>query len=133
MEQQSVRLHETNEGRETQQGIAGFEGTNAFLFMIAVGLGMLFFRKMSEGQNPNMAMAVGVASIPMLVVMAYVFGLKQGKSASYDVELGEWLIIKLTKAPYFSPRQVEPLALPWVDDPTRQETGNDARKKEQES
>ena len=63
MEQQSVRLHETNEGRETQQGIAGFEGTNAFLFMIAVGLGMLFFRKMSEGQNPNMAMAAATSTM----------------------------------------------------------------------
>lgn len=136
MEQQSVRLHETNEGRETQQGIAGFEGANAFYFMIAVGLGLLFFRKMSEGQNPSMLLASGVASIPMLVVMAYVFGLKQGKPASYDVELGEWLIIKMTKNPYFSPRQVEPLALSWIDDPMRNEKnsgGNKGPKKEKES
>lgn len=128
MEQQGVRLHETNEGRETQQGIAGFEGANAFFFMFAVGLGLLLFRKMSEGANPNMLMAVGVASIPMLVVMAYVFGLKQGKPASYDVELGEWIIIKATQNPYFSPRQVEPISLPWVDDPMRKEKTQEARK-----
>jgi hypothetical protein len=121
MENQGVRLHETNEGRETQQGIAGFEGANAFFFMFAIGMGMLLFRKMSEGQNPNMLLAAVVASIPMMVVMAYVFGLKQGKPASYDVELGEWLIIKLTKNPYFSPKQVEPLALSWVDDPPGKE------------
>lgn len=121
METQGVRLHETNEGRETQQGIAGFEGANAFYFMIALGLGMLFFRKMSEGQDPNMLLAIVVGSLPMVVAMSYVFGLKQGKPASYDVELGEWLIIKATQNPYFSPRQIEPLALPWVDDPMRKE------------
>ena len=127
MEQQGVRLHETNEGRETQQGIAGFEGANAFFFMFAIGLGMLLFRKMSEGANPNMLVAAGVASIPMLVVMAYVFGLKQGKPPSYDVELGEWLIIKLTQTPYFSPRQVEPIALPWVEDSRRKESSVEAK------
>jgi hypothetical protein len=130
MEQQGVRLHETNEGRETQQGIAGFEGANAFFFMFAIGLGMLLFRKMSEGANPNMLLAAGVAGTPMLVVMAYVFGLKQGKPPSYDIELGEWLIIKLTQNPYFSPRQVEPLALPWVDDSMSKETTAEAKKKE---
>jgi hypothetical protein len=59
-----------------------------------------------------------------------VFGLKQGKPPSYDIELGEWLIIKLTQTPYFSPRQVEPLALPWVDDSMSKETTAEAKKKE---
>lgn len=119
MEQQGVRLHETNEGRETQQGIAGFEGANAFYFMLAVGLGMMLFRRFSEGQNANMGVAVLIASIPFIVVSAYVFGLKQGKPKSYDMELGEWLLVKLTRASYFSLRQVEPMSLPWVDDPAK--------------
>ena len=121
MEQQGIRLHETNEGRETQQGIAGFEGMNALFFMVALGLAMILFRKMSEGQNPNMMVAIIVAAIPMVLVSLYVFGLKQGKPASYDIELGEWLIIKASSNPYFSPRQIEPISLPWVDDPTKKE------------
>ena len=116
MEEGRVRLHETNEGRDTQQGIAGFEGANAFYFMLAIGLGLLLFRKFSEGANPNMSLAMIIAAIPMVVVSAYVFGLKQGKPPSYDVELGEWLIIKLSQAPYFSPRQAEKLSLPWFED-----------------
>jgi hypothetical protein len=122
MEQQGIRLNETNEGRETQQGIAGFEGANAFYFMLAVGLGMLLFRKFANGTPPNVGMGIVMASIPIIVASAYVFGLKQGKPASYDVELGEWLIIKLTRNPYFSPRQVEPVALPWLDDPNKEDT-----------
>lgn len=116
MEQQGIRLHETNEGRETQQGIAGFEGLNALFFMFALGLAMLIFRKYASGANPNMLLAIGLASIPLIIVSAYCFGLKQGKPASYDVELGEWLIIKASNAPYFSPRQVEPMSLPWLAD-----------------
>jgi hypothetical protein len=42
--------------------------------------------------------------------------LKQGKPASYDIELAEWLIIKLTGVNFFSPRQVQPLKVPWLDD-----------------
>ncbi|MEQ1751611.1 MAG: hypothetical protein ABL974_19470 [Prosthecobacter sp.] len=116
MEQQGVKYHETNSGRETQQGIAGFEGLNALWFMLALGLSLMFFRKMMDGDQPNMMMAALVAAIPLLVVSLYVFGLKQGKPASYDIELGEWLIIKATSTPYFSPKQVETLHLPWMED-----------------
>jgi len=59
------------------------------------------------------------ASIPIVVVSAYCFGLKQGKPASYDVELFEWLIIKASGTPYFSPSKVESITLPWVDDPVK--------------
>lgn len=119
MEQQSVKLHETNEGRETQQGIAGFEGMNALFFMIALGLAMLIFRRYAGETNPNMPLAIGLASIPIVLVSLYCFGLKQGKPASYDVELAEWLIIKASKGPYFAPSKVEPISLPWVDDPSK--------------
>jgi len=119
MEHQGIRLHETNEGRETQQGIAGFEGFNALYFMFALGFALLIFRKFAEGADSNMPLAIVLASIPLIVVSLYVFGLKQGKPASYDVELGEWLIIKASRAPYFSPRQVEPMTLPWVDNPNK--------------
>lgn len=115
MEQQSVKLHETNEGRETQQGIAGFEGMNALYFMVALGMSMLLFRRYASGQDASMMLAIGLASIPLIVVSAYCFGLKQGKPPSYDVELAEWLIIKASKGPYFDPSKVEPMALPWVE------------------
>ncbi|SKB05231.1 hypothetical protein SAMN02745166_04209 [Prosthecobacter debontii] len=122
MEQQGIRLHETNEGRETQQGIAGFEGLNALFFMFALGLAMLIFRKYASGTNPNMLLAIGLASIPLIIVSAYCFGLKQGKPPSYDVELGEWLIIKASKNPYFSPRQVEPMSLPWLTESSKEKS-----------
>lgn len=121
MEQQSIKLHETNEGRDTQQGIAGFEGMNALYFMLGLGMSMLIFRKFASEQNANMPMAILLASIPLIVVSAYCFGLKQGKPPSYDVELAEWLIIKASNGPYFAPSKVEPIAIPWVDDPGKKD------------
>jgi len=116
MEQQSIRLHETNEGRETQQGIAGFEGMNALFFMFALGMAMMIFRRFASGPDANTTLAIALASIPLVLVSLYCFGLKQGKPPSYDVELLEWLIIKASGAPYFSPQKVEPLELPWIED-----------------
>lgn len=121
MEQQAVKLHETNEGRDTQQGIAGFEGMNALYFMLGLGLSLLIFRKYASEQNANMPLAIGLASIPLILVSLYCFGLKQGKPPSYDVELAEWLIIKASKGPYFAPSKVEPISLPWVDDPAKKD------------
>lgn len=119
MEQQGVKLHETNEGRDSQQGIAGFEGANALWFILAFGMAMLIFRNMASAPDASMPTAILVASIPLVLVSLYCFGLKQGKPPSYDVELFEWLIIKAAKTPYFAPSKVEPITLPWVDDPTK--------------
>jgi hypothetical protein len=115
MEESKVRYYETNEGRETSQGFAGFQGNNVLLLICAVGLSLL----LSQGVN-NLGFPVWgnllVMGLPVFVVSAYVFGLKQGKPASYDIELAEWLIIKLTGVNFFSPRQVQPLKVPWLDD-----------------
>ncbi|MBE2283521.1 MAG: hypothetical protein IAE77_08660 [Prosthecobacter sp.] len=119
MDHQGVKLHETNEGRETQQGIAGFEGANALWFMLAFGLAIMMFQGLAKKPGASIPLALLLASIPIVLVSLYCFGLKQGKPPSYDVELFEWLIIKLSGTPYFSPSKVEPIALPWVDDPTK--------------
>ena len=119
---QGIRLHETNEGREVQQGIAGFEGMNALFFMGALMLSLLIFRKMAGEQNANMTLAVLFASIPLVLVSLYCFGLKQGKPPSFDIELGEWLIIKASGGSYFSPKQVEPLALDWIEEPKNKDS-----------
>lgn len=122
MEQGSVIYRETNEGRETLQGFAGFEGNNVLLLLGAVGLSLV----MSQGVD-NLGLPlwanIFIMAAPVLAVSAYVFGLKQGKPKSYDIELAEWLIIKATGTNYMSPKQVQPMKLPWL------ETGKDSSAK----
>lgn len=114
MEESKVRYHESNEGRETHQGFAGFEGNNVLLLLVSVGISLILSQGVDNLQLPVWANLL-IMAMPVLVVSAYVFGLKQGKPASYDIELAEWLIIKLTGINYFSPRQVEPMKLPWTE------------------
>ena len=108
-----VVYHETNEGRETSQGIAGFEGNNALWFILAVGLAILIFRQGSMFMSMPATMAA--ASCPIVLVSLYVFGLKQGKPNSYDIELFEWIVVKLSKQSYFGPKYTEPFDLEWVN------------------
>jgi hypothetical protein len=129
MEESKVRYYETNEGRETSQGFAGFQGNNVLLLIGAVGLSLL----LSQGVD-NLGFPVWgnvlVMGLPVFVVAAYVFGLKQGKPSSYDIELAEWLIIKLTGVNFFSPKQVQPLKLPWLEnsnETTSKKNGKDGK------
>jgi hypothetical protein len=112
MEESRVHYHETNEGREVHQGFAGFEGNNVLLLLAAIGLSLV----LSQGVD-NLGLPLWgnllIMAMPIVLVSAYVFGLKQGKPKSYDVELAEWLIIKFTGTNYFSPKQVQKLKLPW--------------------
>jgi len=114
MDEAKVRYYETNEGREVSQGFAGCQGNNVLLLIGAVGLSLI----LSQGVN-NLGFPVWanvlIMSAPVLVVSAYVFGLKQGKPSSYDIELFEWLIIKMTGVNFLSPKQVQPMKLPWLE------------------
>lgn len=114
MEDSRIVYRETNEGREVNQAFAGFEGNNVLLLLAAVGLSLILSQGVDNLGFPLWGNIVIMAA-PIVLVSAYVFGLKQGKPKSYDIELAEWLIIKLTGMNYFSPKQVQPLKLPWTE------------------
>lgn len=129
MDEAKVRYYETNEGREVSQGFAGFQGNNVLLLIGAVGLSLI----LSQGIN-NLGFPVWanflIMGAPVIVVSAYVFGLKQGKPPSYDIELFEWLIIKATGVNFLSPKQVQPLKMPWLEntkDSTSRKTSTDGK------
>ena len=114
MDEQKVRYYETNEGREVSQGFAGFQGNNGLLLLGAVGLSLMLSQGVERMGLPFWGNIL-IMSLPVLVVSAYVFGLKQGKPPSYDIELAEWLIIKAGRVNFLSPKQVEPMKLPWTE------------------
>jgi hypothetical protein len=122
-----IRYHETNEGREVSQGLAGFEGTNVLLLIGAMGLSLILSQGVDNLGLPLWANIV-IMAMPIVVVSAYVFGLKQGKPKSYDIELAEWLIIKIAKVNFFSPSQVEKVKLPWTEPLKKQELAAYAKK-----
>ncbi len=114
MEETKVRYYETNEGREVSQGFAGFEGSNVLLLIGAIALALILSQGVDNLGLPVWANGI-IMMLPLIIVSAYVFGLKQGKPPSYDVELAEWLIIKLGGVNFLSHKQVQPLKLPWLE------------------
>ena len=72
-EEAKVVYHETNEGRDSDQGFAGFEGENAIWFICSVGLALLIFRQSMDAMKLATSVALGVSSIPIVLVSLYVF------------------------------------------------------------
>jgi hypothetical protein len=82
----------THAGDDSDGKIWGIEGLNILLILagliLSVGLSMVLFRH----QVHSVLVSFGVGSLPLVLTVAYVFGLRQGKPRSYDTDLLETFI-----------------------------------------
>jgi hypothetical protein len=79
----------THAGDDSDGKIWGIEGVNILLILagliLSVGLSMMLFRQ----QAHSVLVSFGVGSLPLVLTVAYVFGLRQGKPRHYDTDLLE--------------------------------------------
>lgn len=79
----------THAGDDSDGKIWGIEGINILLILtgliLSVGLSMMLFRQ--QAHSPFVSFGVG--SLPLVLMVAYVFGLRQGKPRHYDTDLLE--------------------------------------------
>jgi hypothetical protein len=79
----------THAGADSDGRIWGIEGINILLILagliLSVGLSMMLFRQ--QAHSPFVSFGVG--SLPFLLMLAYVFCLRQGKPRHYDTDLLE--------------------------------------------
>ena len=82
----------THAGDDSDGKIWGIEGLNILLILagliLSVGLSMVLFRH----QAHSVFVSFGLGSLPLVVMVAYVFGLRQGKPKRYDSDLLETFI-----------------------------------------
>ena len=82
----------THAGNDSDGKIWGIEGLNILLILagliLSVGLSMVLFRH----QAHSVFVSFVVSSLPLVLMVAYVFGLRQGKPKSYDTDLLETFI-----------------------------------------
>jgi hypothetical protein len=80
---------QTHAGDDSDGKIWGIEGINILLILVglilSVGLSMMLFRH----QVHSVFVSFGVGSLPLVLMVAYVFGLRQGKPRHYDTDLLE--------------------------------------------
>ena len=85
----SKAIVHTHAGDDSDGKIWGIEGVNILLIpaglILSVGLSMMLFRQ----QAHSTLVSFGVGSLPLVLMVAYVFGLRQGKPKSYDTDLLE--------------------------------------------
>jgi hypothetical protein len=79
----------THAGDDSDGKIWGIEGINILLILagliLSVSLSMMLFRH--QAHSP--IVSFGVGSLPLVLMVAYVFGLRQGRPKHYDTDLLE--------------------------------------------
>jgi hypothetical protein len=95
----------THAGDDSDGKILGIEGINILLILagliFSVGLSMLLFGH--QAHSP--LFSFGVGSLPLVLMVAYVLGLRQGKPKCYDTDLLETCVSGNAWLPSFrSPR-----------------------------
>ena len=85
----SKTIVDTHAGDDSDGKIWGIEGINILLILmgliLSVGLSMMLFGQ--QAHSPFISFGVG--SLPLVLMVAYVFGLRQGKPRHYDTDLLE--------------------------------------------
>jgi hypothetical protein len=81
----------THAGDDSDGKIWGIEGINILLILagliLSVGLSMMLFRQ--QAHSPFVSFGIG--SLPLVLIVAYVFGLRQGRPKHYDTDFLETL------------------------------------------
>ena len=86
-----LRLTDTNAASDSKGRTWGLEG-NLFWWLVGgVGVGITLFFVLIVGFKAGLMSAFGIAVVPVLVCLAYILGLRQGKPPGYDRDYLEYL------------------------------------------
>lgn len=87
-----LRLTDTNAASDSKGRTWGLEGGLFWWLIGGIGLGITLFFLMLVVLGSSLGMSFLVATIPVLVCLAYIFGLRQGKPPGYDRDLFEYAV-----------------------------------------
>ncbi len=86
-----LRFTDTNAASDSQGRTWGLEG-NLFWFLVGgLGAGITLFFILIVALKASIMVAVCIAAVPVLLALAYIYGLRQGKPPGYDRDVFERL------------------------------------------
>ena len=107
-----LRITDTNAASDSKGRTWGLEG-NLFWWLVGgLGAGITLFFVLIVGFGLTLLTSFGVASLPVLLCLAYIFGLRQGKPPGHDRDVLE----RFVSSPGISPealgsrRPIHPLS-----------------------
>jgi hypothetical protein len=107
-----LRLTDTNAASDSQGRTWGLEG-NLFWWLVGgIGAGLVTFFVLLLGLKAGLMISFGVALIPVLLCLAYIFGLRQGKPPGYDRDFLEHTLGGRGFGPEIGANAPHPLASP---------------------
>jgi Flp pilus assembly protein TadB len=87
-----LRLTDTNAASDSKGRTWGLEG-NLFWWLVGgIGAGIMVFFILLVVAGSSLLMSLMVALIPVLLCLAYIFGLRQGKPPGYDCDVFEYVL-----------------------------------------
>ena len=104
-----LRLTDTNAGSDSQCRTWGMEGGLFWWLIGGIGAGITLFFVLLVVVGSSLATSFLVALVPLLVCLAYIFGLRQGKPPGYDRDCFEYLLTGRGFTPQTGPDCTHPL------------------------
>lgn len=86
-----LRLTDTNAASDSKGRTWGLEGGLFWWLIGGIGAGITVFCLLLVVLNESLLFSFVVALVPVLVCLAYIFALRQGKPPGYDRDLFEYL------------------------------------------
>ena len=86
-----LRLTDTNAASDSKGRTWGLEGGLFWWLVGGIGAGITLFFVLLVVMNASLAISFLVALVPLLICLAYIFALRQGKPPGYDRDCFEYL------------------------------------------
>ena len=87
-----LRLTDTNAASDSKGRTWGLEGGLFWWLIGGIGAGIIVFFVLLVMLDVSLAMSFVIALVPVLLCLAYIFGLRQGKPPGYDRDLFEYVL-----------------------------------------
>jgi Flp pilus assembly protein TadB len=87
-----LRLTDTNAASDSKGRTWGLEGSLFWWLVAGIGAGITLFFVLLVVVGSSLGASFLVALVPVLVCLAYIFGLRQGKPPGYDRDLFEYAL-----------------------------------------
>ena len=104
-----LKITNTQAGDTSDGKFWGIEGMNILIIIVGLALSFTCFFVLTKSKSRGVIYTACVGSTPLVVSVAYVFGLRQGKPKAYDFDLIETLISGSGWQPYFKSQRRNPI------------------------
>jgi hypothetical protein len=87
-----LRLTDTNAASDSKGRTWGLEGGLFWWLIGGIGAGIVVFFILLVVLDASLVMSFLIGLVPVLLCLAYIFGLRQGKPPGYDRDLFEYVL-----------------------------------------